>query len=236
MEACEEILVRVLDSTADGAFLSGAGAGRAELVRAELDRENAAAREENERLEAHMAGASLAGGDVAVGPRLGVSASRSQGMYGVNSVVYSAVVRGQECALKGIITPFGPFDDHSHEALEQAVRDELLQPPHSPHLLRYYTHFNATVEGDLAREWPRDVQTTPIGSLTKFLAMPLKQSGNLQAYIRSNPIADADTLLTMVYQLLKAVCTLVDNRRLRSSTSCAVITSLRLVDCSSVAF
>ena len=70
------------------------------------------------------------------------------------------------------------------------------------------------VDGDLAREWPRDVTTTPIGSLTKFLAMPLIPAGNLQAFVRANPVRDEDVLLTMVYQLLKAVCTLVDHRLL----------------------
>ena len=110
---------------------------------------------------------------VAVGGWLGVSASRSQDMYGVNSVVYRVVVRGEECALKAIITAYGPFAARDGAALEQAVRDELQQPPHSPHLLRYYSHSNGIVEGDVAREWPRDVQTTPVGSLTKFLLMPL---------------------------------------------------------------
>ena len=204
-----EILLGVLESTG-----GAAGAAGAELVRAELERENAVAQEEAQAHEAHMAGLSLSGGDIAVGPRLGVSASRSQGMYGVNSVVYSAVVRGHECALKGIITPFGPFDEHAEDALEHATRDELRQPPHSPHLLRYYTHFNAVVDGDLAREWPRDVTTTPIGSLTKFLAMPLIPAGNLQAFVRANPVRDEDALLAMVYQLLKAVCTLVDHQLL----------------------
>lgn len=205
------LLVGILESTADASLLSRAGARGIEIVRAELARENDAAREESRRLEAHMAGASLSSGDIVVGERLGVSASRPQGMYGVNSVVYSAVVRGHECALKGIITPFGPFDERSREALEQAVRDELRQPPFSPHLLRYHTHFNAIVAGDLARTWPRDVQTTPIGSLTKFLAMPLLPHGNLQAYVRTNPVHDETTLLSMVYQLLKAICTLVEH-------------------------
>ena len=95
--------------------------------------------------------------DVAVGRWLGVSASRSQGMYGVNSVVYRVVVRGEECALKAIITAYGPFAygpfaARDGAALEQAVRDELQQPPHSPHLLRYYSHSNSIVEGDVTRE------------------------------------------------------------------------------------
>ena len=49
--------------------------------------------------------------------------------------------------LKAIITAYGPFAARDGAALEQAVRDELQQPPHSPHLLRYYSHFNGIVEG-----------------------------------------------------------------------------------------
>lgn len=194
--ASAEVLTGLLDSGAD--------------LRAELKRENAAAREECQRQEAEMAGATVEEGSVAVGQRLGVSASRSQGMYGVNSVVYQVVVRGQECALKAIITAYGPFTGRDGAKLEQAVRDELLQPPHSPHLLRYHAHFNGIVEGDLAREWPRDVQTTPIGSLTKFMLMPLMPDGNLQAYARANPVREEATFLAMVLQLLKGIIALVD--------------------------
>jgi serine/threonine protein kinase len=195
--ASAEVLTGLLD---DGA-----------LLRAELERENAAARDACQRQEAAMAGTTLAaGGGVAVGQRLGVSASRSQGMYGVNSVVYRVVVRGEEYALKAIITAYGPFAERDGAALEQAVRDELTQPPYSPHLLRYHSHFNGIVEGDVAREWPRDVQTTPVGSLTKFMLMPLLGEGNLQAYVRANPVREEGTFLVMVLQLLKGVIALVD--------------------------
>eukprot|EP01043_Picozoa_sp_COSAG02_P049345 COSAG02_NODE_4946_length_4801_cov_2.406423_1_plen_931_part_00 len=206
-----------------------------ERLRAEIERENTAVRDACERKEAQMQGTTLAGttlagggvavgqrigrsvtpgGGVAVGQRIGRSVTRPQGAYGVNSVVYQVVVRGKECALKAIICAYGPFYAGDVEQLEQAVRDELRQPPHSPHLLRYYTHFNDIVQGDVARDWPRDVETTPTGSLTKFMLMPLLPDGNLQAYVRRHPVCEEATFLDMVLQLLKGVISLIDKELL----------------------
>jgi serine/threonine protein kinase len=94
------------------------------------------------------------------------------------------------------------------------VRDEMQQPPHSPHLLRYHADFNALITGDVAQDWPADMQTTPRDSLTKWLIMPLLPDGNLQAYIRTHPLADEAALLERLLQLLKGVAILVQHELL----------------------
>ena len=93
--------------------------------------------------------------------------------------------------------------------LDHAVRDELRQPPYSPHLLRYHAEFNGVIEGALAESWPADCETTPRGSLAKFLLMPLLPDGNLQAWLRLHPVAEPAELLDMLRQLLEAVAALV---------------------------
>jgi serine/threonine protein kinase len=176
-----------------------------------LASENAEAERSGRAGESLCCNATLVNGSVVARGRIGASASRAQGNYGVNSVVYRAELAGQEYALKGIICAHGPFDASQEAALDQAVRDELRQPPYSPHLLRYFAHFSAPVEGDVAREWPADVQTTPVGSLAKWILMPLMPDGNLQAWVRAHPLDNERTLLSMLQQLLKAVTVLVDN-------------------------
>ena len=86
--------------------------------------------------------------------------------------------------------------------LAAAVRDELRQPPPSPHLLRYWAHFDGLVTGPVAADWPTDVQTTPCGSLAKWVLMPWIPDGNLQSWLHDHPVTDELTLLEMLRQLL----------------------------------
>ena len=132
---------------------------------------------------------------------IGASGTRSQGAYGVNSVVYEATHGGERCALKGLIVAHGPFTARQGSQLSTAVRDEMRQPPHSPHLLRYHVQFDALVAGDVARDWPLDVETTPRGSLTRWLVMPLLPIGNLQAFIRTHALVDEAELLNMLLHI-----------------------------------
>ena len=55
---------------------------------------------------------------------------------------------------------------------------------------RYYAEFNGVIEGALAASWPADCETTPRGSLAKWLLMPLLPDGNLQAWLRLHPVAE----------------------------------------------
>ena len=151
--------------------------------------------------------------------RLGVSTSLAQGNYGVNSVVYVAEYTNKSssgrpvtrrCALKALIVAHGPFRRDQSAVLDDAVASELRQPPYSPYLLQYWQQFNAVVDGDAAIDWPDDVQTTPRGSLTKWLVMPLFVDGNLQSYLREHPVQSEAVTLDYLNQLMRGVAVLAE--------------------------
>jgi hypothetical protein len=56
----------------------------------------------------------------------------------VNSVVYEGEYRSRPCAVKGLIMAPGPFRLGEEARVRQEARNDLVQPPHSPHLLRFW--------------------------------------------------------------------------------------------------
>jgi hypothetical protein len=203
---CSELMLGALRT--DGSIVAPSALQRA---RAGIDDENAWARQESETQRERFRGASFSSG-LQVRGRVGASSTTMRsGSYGVNSVVYEAVWGSVRCAVKGLIIAHGPFDPDQGAMLAQATVGELRQPPHSPHLLQYWTHFDAVIEGDPAKDWPTDVQTTPRGSLTTWLCMPLLVDGNLQTFSRVRPLHEEHELLDCVGQLMRGVVTLADH-------------------------
>ena len=202
-------VVAALLDAGDTDLLRAVAAPAVAAIETSLVREKEVTAREARENEAFCADATIGTCTETPVKRVGVSGTRGQGHYGVNSVVYLVRHRGRPFALKALICAYGPFGAAQDEERGVAVREEMLQPPHSPHLLRYWAHFNGLIEGAVAEQWPEDVETTPRGSLTKWIIMPWVPDGNLQSWIRANPVADETTLLEMLRQLLHAVAALV---------------------------
>ena len=117
------------DAAQTRAALLGAGDGHSAAavatLQAELATEAAAAEAAAREAELRYRGVTLGRGLVVHG-RIGVSGTRSQGAYGVNSVVYEAAgPDGARCALKGLIVAHGPFAAGQGAQLDAAVRGSL---------------------------------------------------------------------------------------------------------------
>ena len=216
-QICTGVLLGLLRAPGSSATVALACSAESASVRKQLDDDaEATAVRANTDCDFFRGATSLSGQCVRVLERVGASHSQVQGSYGVNGVVFAAEYthrsRGSRvCALKALICAHGPFAAGQSAVLDDAVATELRQPPFSSHLVRYWQHFNALVEGGAAAAWPDDVQTATRGSLTKWLVMPLFPDGNLHSYIRLHPVQPEAILLDYLEQLMHAVVALVDN-------------------------
>jgi hypothetical protein len=129
-----------VDAAQTRAALLGAGdAGRSAAaavatLEAALATEAATAEAVANEAERRFRGVTLDRGLVVHG-RIGDSRTRSQGNYGVNSVVYEAADPDDvRCALKGLIVAHGPFTAGQGAQLDAAVRDCLGAPNLPNHL------------------------------------------------------------------------------------------------------
>ena len=116
-----EQAVAALVAAADGPSLAAAVAPVRAALEQRLAREAAAAAVSAAEAEAHCRGATLEACTAAPFDRIGISATRVQGGYGVNSVVFRVRLRGRELALKGLICAHGPFGAQSQMRLHSTT-------------------------------------------------------------------------------------------------------------------
>ena len=124
-----EQAVAALVATADGPSLVAAVAPARAALEQRLAGDAAAAEASAAEVEAFCRGATLATCTAAPFDRIGISATRVQGGYGVNSVVFRVRLCGQELALKGLICAHGPFGAHGQMQMLALCLHSLQSPP-----------------------------------------------------------------------------------------------------------